>query len=161
INANDALNAVLEGRLNEVRPFEIGLLDRVYGPKFALSVAEKAAPPKFSDKVYEWWLASILSGPMTQARNIVGNTAAALTAPVERACSAARDPVVARATGRATERFWQEVPEQVVGMAQGFPEGVHGALRILSGALGESALTEAARGPAIGGLKGRLIRLPL
>ena len=161
VNAETALGKVLDGELNLLRPFEIELLDRVFGPQFALAVAGKAAPPQFMDKVFEFYLANILSGPVTQARNIVGNTATAMYAPLERFGSAALEAPVSRLQGRQAERFFAEVPAQLIGMAHGVPRGVQGALRVLRGSLGESALTEAAFVPAISGAKGRLIRLPL
>ncbi|HLF79491.1 MAG TPA: hypothetical protein VJB57_18575 [Dehalococcoidia bacterium] len=59
LNAERALNNVLEGRLADIRPFELNLLDRVYGRELAASIADK--------QPIDWWeeAAGVISLPQT------------------------------------------------------------------------------------------------
>jgi hypothetical protein len=162
VNAEEALSKVLDGRLNEVRDFELSLLDRVYGPELSLSIADKMAPPTFREKIFEYWLANILSGFKTQARNILGNTATAMTAVPERLGAAAVDLPVSAITGRPRERFFAEADALVRGFVTALPEGVRGALHVFKEGFNPNQIGRIEqRRRAIGGPVGRLVRLPL
>src|SRR3990167_6073288 len=161
INAEEALTKVLDGRLNEIRDFELVLLDRVFGSEMSYAIANKVAPPIFRDKIFEYWLANILSGPLTQIRNIVGNLSTAIAAPIERLGSAALDVPVSRITGRQRERFFAEAPAIVQGLAMGLPDGVRGALKVFREGFNPAQIGRIEqRQRAIGGVAGRVIRLP-
>lgn len=162
VNTEGALTKVLDGRLNEIRNFELELLDRVYGPKLSMAIAEKMAPPGLRDKIFEYYLSNILSGVLTQARNITGNFATAIQAPFEQLGSAVLEQPIAKLQGRAPERFWEEAPASLFGLVRGVPEGVTGALRVLKEGFNPlHAGRVEQRTRAIGGVKGQLVRLPL
>lgn len=117
--------------------------------------------PGFTDYVYEWWLNSILSGPMTQLRNIVGNSVATMTEPVRRTLAAGVDAPLARVQGRQQERFWQEAPAAVFGMVHGIPEGVSGAIKTLTTGFNPAAMGRVEiRKTAFTGPLGDVVRFP-
>lgn len=117
--------------------------------------------PGWSDYLYELWINSILSGPMTHARNIIGNTAAAMSEPLRRGIAAGVDAPLSRIQGRAQERFWQEAPAAMIGMVQGIPEGVSGALKSMRYGFNPAALGQVEiRKTAIPGALGRTVRIP-
>lgn len=162
VNTEAALQKVMDGRLNEIRDFELSLLDRVYGPELSFSLAQKIAPPSFRDKVYEYWISNILSGWLTQARNIVGNTSTAMVAPVDRLGSAVVDVARTAITGAPRERFFAEAPAIVHGMALGLPDATRAMLKVFKEGFNPvKAGRVEFRKAAIGGLGGRITRMPL
>lgn len=118
--------------------------------------------PDFWDKLHYYWMNSILSGPLTQARNIVGNASASLYAPVQRLGAAAIEQPLAAIQGRQAQRFWQEAPASVAGLVQGIPEGVKGALTTLrTGISPRAAAKLEVRPQPIKGAAGRVIGAPV
>lgn len=117
--------------------------------------------PEWTDYLYELWINSILSGPVTQLRNIFGNATATLYNPVERISAAGVEQIGARLTGRTPERFWQEAPAALVGAARGVPEGVRGALETLKYGFNPADVGKLEiRRQAFAGKPGRVIRFP-
>lgn len=117
--------------------------------------------PGVGDYLYELWINSVLSGPITHLRNIFGNAAATLYSPVERLGAVPADAVAARIAGRKAERFWQEAPAAVLGMAHGLPDGVRGAVDVLRhGFNPEDVGRLEIRRQAFTGPAGRVIRFP-
>jgi len=98
-----------------------------------LMEGQRAEVPRASlaDHVFTWWQNSILSA--SASANALGNTAFTLSRLPERALAAAIDVPLHRApwAPRDTARFFEEVPADAVGMAQGLPKGVRSALRVL------------------------------
>lgn len=77
--------------------------------------------PKFHEYLQEYWVASILSGPATHQRNIIGNAVnAALENAVVRPTSAMWDA----AKGGEREVFLRETGHAVAGLTVGIREGV-------------------------------------
>lgn len=117
--------------------------------------------PNFWDKLHFYWINSILSGPITQTRNIVGNFGAAMYNPVQRLAAAGLDAPLARITGRPQERFWQEVPAAYAGMIKGIPEGVRGAIETVKTGISPKAAAKLDLRPApISGIAGRILGAP-
>ena len=163
INAEGALTKVLDGRLNEITPSEITLLDQVFGRELAQSIVNKSdsLKPQLWDYATEFRYFNMLSNPFTQARAFAGNLGATLLAPVERLGSAALEPAARRVAGRETERFFEEVPAAVFGGLRGIPEGVTGALDILRHGFNPAEVGKIEmRRQAFRGTLGRVIRGP-
>lgn len=83
---------------------------------------------KLGDAVYFNWINSILSGPVTQIRNITGNTITAVMSPVEKVGEAAVSATrtgAGKLVGKDIPRtaFFGEAPQQAIGMASGLKEG--------------------------------------
>ena len=117
--------------------------------------------PNFFDYMLEYWYNSVLSGPWTHARNIIGNSAATVTEPIRRAGAAGVENVLARAQGRPAQRFWEEAPASVIGGIHGIPEGVNGAIKTMLTGFNPQAIGRVElRRAAIPGPVGRVVRLP-
>lgn len=122
----------------------------------------RAQQRRWGDRVYEAWLASILSGPPTHLANMVGNTLFALTTTGERALAGGIDAALAGLTGRRREVFAREGTAELAGMFSALTSGR---------ALGKAILAWQQEGlhrgklethpPAIPGGAGRIIRAPL
>ena len=87
--------------------------------------------PRVWDYLTEYFVNSILSGPATHFRNMMGNTGALLAGLPERGLAAGVERVLAPVQGRAIERFWGEVPAAAIGALHGLDEGVRGSLQVL------------------------------
>lgn len=88
--------------------------------------------PKFREYVQEYWIASVLFGPATQIRNILGNTAYAFTeALAVRPARALVEPVVAAVQGRQREHFLREAPHAAAGMIHGIGDGLRKGFEVL------------------------------
>ena len=86
-----------------------------------------AVEVKTADKVYWVWLNSILSSPTTHIVNTTSNTFMAALQPVIRAGEATFE----LAKGRQREKFFGEVPAQLVGSIAGLTEGVRKGFYVL------------------------------
>lgn len=122
----DALKAMIESlggreitkeiaeRMSKIDPNDITAVNKFI---------RETAKVKTTDKVFEAWVNSILSGPLTHIVNITSNTLTALSRPVERSVAATLDFLRSAATGKRF-RFLGEVPADFVGMAKGVTDGV-------------------------------------
>jgi hypothetical protein len=87
--------------------------------------------PKMGDYVHEAWMSSILSGPGSMERNLIGNSLfAAMEIPVRAARSLVDIPMSAL-QGRERELFMGEVMPAMMGALRGIPKGTARALSIL------------------------------
>jgi hypothetical protein len=117
--------------------------------------------PGMGDYLYELWINSVLSGPITHLRNIFGNAAATMYSPIERLGAVPVESVAARLTGRQSQRYWQEAPASLLGMAHGLPEGVRGAIDVLRHGFNPNDVGRLEiRRTAFTGKPGRVIRFP-
>ncbi len=165
-NALEALNNIfVQNRIPE--PAKMKTLISAFGndPEFAQSMGDlirKAAPPSLADYAGEWWMNSVLSNPLSHARNFLGNMTSSLFAPVETLGSAAIERPLAFVQGRAPERSFAEVPAQITGMVKGIPEGVQAALQTFRYGANPLEVTRAdiGRTPAFTGWLGRVIHAP-
>ena len=135
-------------------------------------IYRKIYKPTMLDKILEFWLNSILSGPPTQAANVTGNTTLQALSVPERGVAAqleargVRQAIERFLTGEATpqERIPGEATEMLKAMVKtkfGFTQAVKLSWdatwnpdKYAIGAKGEY------RPPAIGGALGKIIRSP-
>jgi hypothetical protein len=69
----------------------------------------------FKDKAQALWYFMLLSNPLTQVRNILGNATVLATRPLESLAAAGIDAVRADLTGTARQRFFSEAPAELAG----------------------------------------------
>jgi hypothetical protein len=113
--------------------------------------------PKFKEKVEEYFVNSLLSGPSTHIYNLASNLGVAITAPFEKYAEAGIGAIL-RTPNRVSVR---EVNARVAGMLQGAKDGVELAKRafVTEEAQTGKQVVEANR-KAIEGRLGRVVRLP-
>lgn len=123
----------------------------------------KAGPTAFG-RIYEYWINSILSSPLTHKANIIGNMATTIMKPIERIFELPFDIAGSLITKRRTIKAGQ-IPHEVMGMFSGLTEGVRKGLRL--GLTQEKALGKFAaiskieeRVKNIPGIAGKFIRIP-
>lgn len=125
-------------------------------PAGALKFAREAVKATTWEKIVEAWKASILSGPVTHAANIMGNTTFAfMRAPID-AVAAAIGKLRGAEPGQRVEAV--EPIARLVGLFQGTSEGLRQAGEILK--TGEQPGKSEQFRKAIEGTKGEVIRLP-
>ncbi len=107
---------------------------------------------KTTDKVYEVWLNSILSNPLTHAVNTTSNTLNALL----------RVPTRFIQAGFSKKVYTKEVPHQIVGAIEGLQDGVRRGLFVLKNGLtpSQASKLDIQHLPAIKGKLGGAVRLP-
>ena len=133
----------------------------VNNPTAVSNFIRKVNKPDFWDKLHFYWMNSILSGPVTQLRNISGNVGTAAYSPVQRLGAAAIEQPLAAMQGRQAQRFWQGAPASVAGLFQGMPEGTRAALATLKTGISPRAAAKLDVRPApIGGVAGRILGAP-
>jgi hypothetical protein len=113
--------------------------------------------PKFKEKIEEYFVNSLLSGPSTHIYNLASNLGVALTAPFEKYAEVGVG-LVLRTPNRVTVR---EVNARIAGMLQGAKDGVELAKRafVTEETQTGKQMVEANR-KAIEGRLGRVVRLP-
>jgi hypothetical protein len=113
--------------------------------------------PKFKEKVEEYFVNSLLSGPSTHIYNLSSNLGVALTAPFEKYAEAGIGAIL-RTPNRVTVR---EVNARIAGMLQGAKDGVELAKRaFITEEVQTGKQTVEANRKAIEGRLGRVVRLP-
>lgn len=120
------------------------------------------------DKIDEFFYNSILSGPITQARNFLGNVGTGVIREGERPLATTVDLARSVVTGTPRQRFYRESLKSLYGLLEGTREGIAAGRKSFSTevsqfGIGESIIGDLPRSrmaPAIGGMKGRIIRLP-
>lgn len=113
--------------------------------------------PKFKEKVEEYFVNSLLSGPHTHIYNLASNLGVALTAPFEKYAEAGIGAIL-RTPNRVTVR---EVNARIAGMLQGAKDGVELAKRaFITEEVQTGKQTVEANRKAIGGQLGKVVRLP-
>lgn len=120
------------------------------------------------DKIDEFFYNSILSGPITQVRNFLGNVGTMIVRETERPIATTIDLARAAVTGKPRQRFYGESLKSLYGLIEGTREGLAAGRKSFSTevsqfGLGESILGDLPRSrmtPAIKGTKGRIIRIP-
>lgn len=163
----DVLNAMVrggggEGNLKEAAEV---LLDAVeLGPGKFNALAEKAAKPKWRQKIGELYINFLLSNPPTHIVNSVSNTLTAMAQVPEYAAGAAIGAARRAVVGQgAQDRILaSEVGARTIGLVQGTKEGARLFAKALRTGDAEDFVTkvEGDEYKAIGGLKGEVIRIP-
>ena len=113
--------------------------------------------PKFKEKVEEFFVNSLLSGPSTHIYNLASNLGVVLTSPFEKYAEAGIGAVL-RTPNRVTV---SEVNARLAGMLQGAKDGVELAKRaFVTEEVQTGKQTVEANRKAIEGRFGRVVRLP-
>lgn len=177
VNGTNSLKAVIVRRKGQEEvtmhvPFSPGDFQSVYRLARAISIAEASA----FDKMTEWWINGMLSGPETNWVNVVGNTlATAIHFGPQRMMEMGWN-IFLRDEGSAS---LGELKHIARGILPGIREGMKNAalafsaegditghkyldepMQLTFDPNGDIAKIGGYRGPAIAGKKGRLIRIP-
>jgi len=114
--------------------------------------------PTFKDMLIEFWINSLLSGPMTHVKNMLGNSMIALNSVAETAVASQ----VSRILGSENKIEIGEAKARFFGIMQGANEGLIAAGKILKdeNAIYGSHTVENYRMKAIPGKAGEVIRIP-
>lgn len=165
---DEVLRGVAEGTEADLKRIAQNLIDLADNPSAFNNFARNATKPQWKDKLVELYYASILSGPQTHAANIIGNSLATVTQPVEQALASGLGAIRAAAgklIGRNVEDrvLMSEVGSRAVGMLQGVREGLRAGWKTARTGHTSDSVTkvEVAHQEAIGGLTGKIIRTPL
>jgi hypothetical protein len=115
------------------------------------------------DKLFEAFLASILSGPQTHVANIMGNFGTLALRPIERAFTSAIDFGLFGAGIKPRDRFFGEATVDIAGMLGAFRPAIRAFTRTMDTGMisfgTKFEMTEA--GSKIAGKTGHLVRTPL
>lgn len=113
------------------------------------------------DKLFEAFLASILSGPQTHAANLLGNFANVAIRPIERVVTAGVDLFLSPIKSR--DRFFGEAAVDMMGIVGAFDDAVRGFSRTMRTGMASfgTKFEVAEAGAKIGGKAGHIIRTPL
>lgn len=162
----DVLSAIVRsgGGPDRLRDAADIILEAVeQGPGKFNAVVEKAAKPRFRDKLIEVYINSLLSGPQTHVVNMVSNSLTALAQIPEHAAASAigrARQVLPRAS--ADRVLASEVGARAFGLLQGAKEGAAYFVRALKS--GEPvdlvSKVESQDMKATSGLKGEIVRVP-
>lgn len=111
----------------------------------------------FPEMVIEYWINSLLSGPMTHVKNMLGNSLTALNSVAE--------TVIASQISKITKSdaiHIDEAKARLFGIMQGATEGISAASKIIKdeNAISASHTVENYRQKAIPGKLGKAIRIP-
>jgi hypothetical protein len=136
-------------------------------PAAAAAAISKTFSPTIWDKIIEFSTAVKMSGPTTIFKNTVGNSLGALTRISEKTGAPFID-FFRTGGGKITDRsvYFGEIPAEIVGYWQGLPKAAKVAMAELKKiATGEVAsgipnAEVAAKKQAIGGIMGKVIRIP-
>lgn len=92
-------------------------------------MAQAATQPKFSDKIYEYWINGLLSGPLTHSTNFISNVLnAAVFMPFEKTAQVG----LSKLGPKSTRRSFREIPKMYRGAIElGAAEGLRAGLRTL------------------------------
>lgn len=146
------IDAQKAGGLDDV----IDKIDLLDDPAKVANFAGEAMKAKTSDKILEAWINALLSGPTTQATNILSNTLVAAWAIPETAVAS----VISKATGSGIRG--REVLSRAFGFLEGAKDGIRaGAKTFITEEPSDLASKiEARRYKAIPGKTGKVVRIP-
>lgn len=113
--------------------------------------------PDFMDKIMEYWMNALLSGPKTHMVNITSNAATAIWAVPESLAAAG----VGKILGSSERVYANEARARLFGLVEGAKEGIYAAAKAFDTELSsEGAMKLDTPRQAIGGKLGRAIRIP-
>lgn len=118
-------------------------------------------PAKTADQVFEVWINSLLSGPRTQAKNLITNVANSYGRIFEKLIAATVE-APKRLIGKEPEVYFGEAFHDFIALHAGMKEGVRRAVKafLTDMTLDDISKLEVRRGQAIKGIPGHLIRIP-
>ncbi|MGH8654954.1 MAG: hypothetical protein ACREYE_23560 [Gammaproteobacteria bacterium] len=111
--------------------------------------------PTTLEKVQEYWVNALLSGPQTHVANVIGNSLQATLAGAEKVGEVAASKLGAK----AERQSFRSVPAYWRGLIESVPEAIKAAGREFKNE-SELATTSVEFAPKIGGTAGRVIRTP-
>lgn len=153
-----ALRQLMQERAKGVPAEEIlRKISMLETPEQVATFIGKISKPNFSNKIEEYFVNGLLSGPTTHIYNLASNLGVALTAPFEKYAEAGIGAVL-RTPSRVSVK---EVNARIAGMLQGARDGVELAKRafITEEVQTGKQMLETNR-KAIEGRLGRVVRLP-
>lgn len=134
------------------------------GPGKFCTVVRHANKPKFRDKVSELYINSLLSNPPTHVVNMVSNSLTAMAQIPEYALASGIGAARRAAIGDVMENriLASEVGARTFGLVQGIKEGADLFARALRTGEADDFVSkvEGDQYKAIGGFKGKLVRIP-
>ncbi len=83
---------------------------------------QEANRPSFWENVQGYYAANLLTGPATHVRNVLGNLVSMGSGPLEHAIATPIEAGLSVLGRRPRERFMGEIPQELNGWAQAFPE---------------------------------------
>lgn len=158
------LKAVIEGQGGRGRIEDVAeaILDLQKDPSKLNAFALAASKPKLRDKLTEYWINSLLSGPQTHAVNFVSNTITQLGQIPEHIVAAGIGSV-RRAVGKGQDSvLFSEAGARAVGMVSGVKRGLLNGVRAFRTETPSDMMNKAEQlqQRAISGTKGKIIRIP-
>lgn len=138
------------------------ILENADEPRKINREAAKLLRPSMLDKINEYWINTLLSGPQTHVVNMLSNTMTALAQIPEHGI-AATIGLGRRAVNADADRvLFSEIGARSVGLLQGAREGLRQAVRTFRTGEGSDFANkvEARTQDAISGKKGEIIRIP-
>jgi len=116
---------------------------------------------KTTDQIYEVWINGLLSSPVTQMRNFLGNSLFLASKVPEKALKGLVDTAISPFFSGARTRFSGEASKEFFAIGKGLSEGVRRGLHALKTGLpkGRTKL-ELQRVPSVPGITGQAVRLP-
>ncbi|WP_066560986.1 thermonuclease family protein [Croceicoccus bisphenolivorans] len=126
------------------------------------ALVEKAAKPKWKDKLSELYINFLLSNPPTHVVNMVSNTLTAIAQVPEHAAGAAIGGLRRAVSGSEDRILASEVGARAIGLLQGAKEGAAMFAKALRTGEASDFVTkvEGDEYKAISGLKGEIARIP-
>lgn len=142
------------GKINDI----LDLLSTLDDPNEAAKFIGDMSKPGFKDKILEAWINALLAGPGTHAVNITSNALFSLSRLPEEIVAAGIGRVL-RSSDRVTAG---EVGARSVGLVQGTLDGLRAGAKVVRGEElpDTTSKTELVRQDAIGGVTGKIVRLP-
>lgn len=163
----DILSAFVRsgGGRDDLKEAAEALIDAIeVGPGHFNAIAEKAAKPKWRDKISELYINSLLSNPPTHVVNMVSNSLTMVSQIPEHAFASAIGGARRAVLGeKAGERILgSEVGARAFGLIQGVKEGASLFYRTLKTGEPDDFVSkvEGDQYRAISGVKGEIIRIP-
>lgn len=145
------LTEEMAAKLAKIDPSDVAGLN-----KFVREYTEAS----FADKVYEYFINSILSNPITQVRNLISNASFLASKIPEKLVKGSLDLATSTITGKRTV-FAGEAKGEAAAFFRAIPEATHRFLTTLkTGVPSNVAKLELNRVPAIKGSTGEIIRTP-
>ncbi|MFA7278773.1 MAG: hypothetical protein WC100_01650 [Sterolibacterium sp.] len=132
-------------------------------PQKVSKFLQDSQKPKFSDMMLEYWINSLLSGPMTHVKNIMGNALLAVNAVAETAIASQIGKGIEVVTGVKADRVeLVEAKARFFGITQGAKDGLVVAAKVLRDEDTISGIhtVEQIKRKAIPGTAGKVIRMP-
>lgn len=105
-------------------PTDIQRIADLDTPEAVADLVRKMEKPTYRQLAEEWWYSSILWGPTTHERNVLGNNAMLGAELAIRPVRAGVDAVLSKATGKPRDYYLGETVPAVVGALHGFQRGL-------------------------------------